>query len=180
MRKQVSKTVNLAVQEAVLKDTERLATLLKLNERAFDAQFATSDRLTAKAEKHFAAAAAILTLQLVDIKALTLTGSELHRGSVVMTLLGITASILAAAFALAGLRVRAHSLYPNMEQTTNELLNERTANTVTLRIATLYIAAADENQIINEGRGRVLAASGIFVVIALLLSSIGQLFTHFT
>jgi hypothetical protein len=181
MRKQPRPAFNLAVQPRVLEDSERLKILLELNERAFDAQLATSDRLTTKAEKHFAAAAAILTLQLVDIKALNLAGSKLHIAGMAITLLGIIAAIIAATYALVGLRVRAHSMYPSMEETTKDLLSEQhTANTVTLRITTLYLLAADQNQSVNDRRASALACSGILVVIALLLSTTGQLLTRLT
>lgn len=154
--------------------TDRLDMLLSLSSDAFRAEEEGIERHSGTAEKYIAAIGAILTVQVMESKALTFAGGQLSVLVTAFTLIGIAVLVVALACTVWSMHIRKYPDFPKTAQLMKLRNGAAVDQEVKTQIVMIYLDMRDGILAVNERRARSLAVAGRLLLVGFAIDVVGQ------
>jgi hypothetical protein len=138
---------------------------MTVSSEALRAESEIIDRLTARAEKYVAAIGVILAFPLVEQKKLAAAVSTTHNIPTLLVSTGAVVLLLGLFPALYGMRLRNFASYPSTDALW--ALDSKTVSPDDAKrsVVKMYLEIRDRNRLVNKKRARVLASSGVLILV---------------
>lgn len=156
----------------------KIELVLQESEKAFDAECEREDRLTTKAETYIGAVVIIIGFKIIDLESLKLANYLTHPFLSWLSAISFLFFGISLVYALISRRVWNYLSYPRGERLIHELRpNNIDDDSAKIMIAKMYLAARENNAVINDQRAGMLSISGILMVVGFIVAVLSAIAT---
>jgi len=159
----------------------KIEIILQECEKAFLEEGGRKERLVSKSEKYFSFIAVVIGFRLIELHPQIQLANIQGMSYLIISIISFLLMGISLILSLLSIQVKGYVSYPRGNDLIDNLESEKVSDVEAKKaIAIMYLTARETNACLNDKKARILAFSGILLVIGFLTAVIGYLVGSFT